>query len=229
MIKKEEEKRKAIAMRKNGKTYAEILSVIPVAKSTLTLWLHDVGMAIHQKQRITDARIAGQKRGALAKHNIRVLLQKKIINTAKAEIGKISKRELFLIGTILYWAEGSKEKEWCPGSRLVFSNMDPKMIRVFLKWLTDIAKVPKNMIGFQIYFHKDHKRRLEEVISYWQKITGFPRESLKKVYFKTNKVQTTNRKNVGDQYYGLLRVIVGRSSELVRKVAGWTKGIVEAM
>ncbi len=229
MIKKEEEKRKAIAMRKKGKTYSEILSVIPVAKSTLTLWLHNVGMAIHQKQRITDARIAGQKRGALAKHNIRVALQKKIINAAKSEIGSISKRELFLMGVILYWAEGSKEKEWYPGSRLIFSNMDPNMIRVFLKWLTDIAKVPKNMIGFQIYFHKDHKRRVEEVITYWQKVTGFPRESLEKVYFKTNKIKTTNRRNIGDQYYGLLRIIVGRSSGLVRKVAGWTEGIVEGM
>mgnify|MGYP000140241659 CR=1 FL=1 len=37
------EKEKAITMRKEGKTYSQILAVVPVAKSTLSLWLQDVG------------------------------------------------------------------------------------------------------------------------------------------------------------------------------------------
>ncbi len=40
------EKEKAIALRKQGKTYSEILAKIPVAKSTLSLWLHDVGLDV---------------------------------------------------------------------------------------------------------------------------------------------------------------------------------------
>jgi hypothetical protein len=37
MTKKTEEKRSAIALRKQGRTYAEILDVVTVAKSTLSI------------------------------------------------------------------------------------------------------------------------------------------------------------------------------------------------
>ena len=50
---KQSEKAKAIAFRKEGKTYSEILKKVPVAKSTLSLWLRDVGLSKTQKQKIT--------------------------------------------------------------------------------------------------------------------------------------------------------------------------------
>ena len=53
MIEKREEKEKAIKLRKQGKTYSEILSVVPVAKSTLAIWLQSVSLGKKQKQRIT--------------------------------------------------------------------------------------------------------------------------------------------------------------------------------
>lgn len=54
MIFKSKLKEKAVALRKEGKVYSEILKEVPVAKSTLSLWLRDVGLAKAQKQRITQ-------------------------------------------------------------------------------------------------------------------------------------------------------------------------------
>lgn len=54
MIQKIEEKKKAIELRKQGLSYREILEQIPVAKSSLSLWLRSVGLSKKQKQRLTE-------------------------------------------------------------------------------------------------------------------------------------------------------------------------------
>ncbi len=62
---KNSQKEKAIALRRKGLSYSEILKEIPVAKSTLSLWLRSVGLAKKQKQRLTEKKRLGQLRGAL--------------------------------------------------------------------------------------------------------------------------------------------------------------------
>ncbi|HEU0080526.1 MAG TPA: hypothetical protein VFQ72_00670 [Candidatus Paceibacterota bacterium] len=221
---KADEKARAIFLREQGLTYSEILKEIRVAKSTLSLWFHDVGLAEHQWQRITEKRIQGQKKGALARRNQRVRLQEEIWSKAEAEIGQLSERELWLVGIALYWAEGSKEKEWRPGARLIFSNSDPRMIRVFLLWLKKIANVPEEHISFDIYIHDNKKEELGLVRKFWSEQTGFPLSGFDRVYLKKHKIHT-KRKSVDFLYNGLLRVKIRSSSTLARKIEGWTRGI----
>lgn len=223
MIKKED-KEKAINLRKEGKTYSEILSMIPVAKSTLSIWLQSVNLSKKQKQRITQKRLDASQRGGDAKRKQRIEKQNKIFSHASLEIKNISDRELFLIGVVLYWAEGAKEKEYKPGSPFEFSNMDPKMIQLMIVWLLKVCKISKNMLIFNIFLHQSHKDRVEEVRVFWSKITGFPINSFSAVYWKRNKIMT-NRKNTEEKYHGVLKIKVKTSSILVRKIAGWSEGI----
>ena len=217
------EKELAIKLRRQGKTYSEILSVLPVAKSTLAIWLNSVQLSKKQKQRITKERLAGSRRGGEAKKKQRKEKQKVLISKAKLEIGNLSKRELFLIGVVLYWAEGSKEKEYYPGSPLRFANSDPYMVKLFLDWLHEVG-VNQNRINFDIYIHENHKYRIEEVVKYWSDITGFSK-NLFRVYFKKNILKTKRRNISPDSYFGLVRIYVKESSDLVRKINGWVKGI----
>ena len=60
---KEKLKQKAIKLRRQGKTYSEILTEVPVAKSTLSLWLREVDLSITQKQRITEKKKKSTKKG----------------------------------------------------------------------------------------------------------------------------------------------------------------------
>ncbi len=224
MISKIEEKNKAIELRKQGLSYREILEQIPVAKSSLSLWLKDVKLAKEQKQRLTDKKIAGMKRGWVARHKNRILLTERIKEEAEGEIGTIIERDLWLIGTALYWGEGSKEKESRPGIGVKFSNSDPRMIKIFLKWLFDIVHEKREKIYFEIYIHENCKNRLSQVVNYWSNCTGFSKNNFTHIYFKKNKINT-KRKNVGENYYGLLRVGVKSSSTLQRKIEGWISGI----
>ena len=112
MISKIVEKEKAIALRRQGKTYSEILAEVPVCKSTISLWLHSVNLAKHQKQRITQKRTDARLRAIATKRQQRIDRTTAIVDKAKIEIGAVTQRELWLLGTALYWAEGAKQNEW---------------------------------------------------------------------------------------------------------------------
>lgn len=217
-------KQKAIQLRRQGLTYSEIQKNISVAKSTISLWLREVGLSVPQKQRITEKRRLGQKRGAEAQRNKRIQRQSDLIRNAQNEIGSLTKRELWLIGIALYWAEGGKEKESRPGCQTSFSNSDPQMIALFIKWLKECAQVKDEDIHADLYIHESHRNNVEEVIKAWGKILNKPRSFFRAVYFKRNKIRT-KRKNVGILYIGLIRVTIRASSDLNRKITGWIKGI----
>ncbi len=219
-------KNKAIKLRKEGKTYSEILSIIPVAKSTLSEWFREVSLSKRQNQVLTERRMEARRKGGRAKHIQRLEKVEKIRTEALRDIKSISNKELWLIGIMLYWAEGTKEKEIHPGSGINFNNSDPRMIKVFVKWLNKSCGISEERIKFEIYIHENSKNDTESVRKFWSKVTGFSLDKFSKVYYKTNKVKT-NRKNVGDLYYGLLRVRVSASSTLVRKIAGWTQAIAD--
>ncbi len=224
MIPKIKERQKAIELRRKGLSYREILKHVPVAKSTLALWLQSVGLSKKQKQRLTQKRIDAALRGAAARHNNRLLLTQKIHNEAFKDIRQISQRELWLMGIMLYWAEGSKEKPERPGSGVKFTNSDPHMIKLFLKWLKEICDIKKEEIGFEIFIHENSKNNIENVVAYWSRVTKFPESYFSKIYFKKHNPKT-NRKNIGEQYYGVVQVKIKASSSLNRKIAGWIKAI----
>jgi len=228
MLENVPKKEKAIKLRKEGKTYSEILKEVFVAKSTLSEWLKDVGLSKPQFQKLTERKLAASKRGGLAKRAQRILRMQKIREEAIKDIKYISKRELWLAGIILYWAEGAKEKEYQPGSSINFNNSDPRMIKIFIKWLVESCNISKERIRCEIYIHENSKNSVEEARRYWSKVTEFPLEKFSKIYFKRTKIKT-NRKNVGNLYYGLLRVKVSASSTLLRQVAGWTEAIFKTI
>lgn len=217
-------KEKAIKLRRKGYSYSEILKEIPVAKSTLSLWLRDVGLAKRQKQRLTEKKLKAALRGAQAKKDYRIFITEDIMKKARKEIGKLSKRELWLIGTALYWAEGSKQKANDVAARVCLGNSDPEIIRIFLKWLYEIFGLTPNDIEIRLHIHEtgDEVRAKK----YWSKITEIPVSKIAKTIFKKHNIKT-NRKFDNSKYYGLLRVVVKRSTNFNRKISGWIEGICE--
>lgn len=222
MIKKEKEKEKAIELRRKGYSYSEILKQVPVAKSSLSLWLKSVGLSKRQEQRLTEKKLAAMKRGWEARHRQKVEITEQIKKEAKEEIGKISKRDLWIAGIALYWGEGAKERRHGALARL--DNSDPELIKLYLKWLLDVCGVAKKEIYFRISLHESAKDRLGEVKKYWLEVTGFPSGHFQKITWKKNKIKKKRRYNeIG--YYGLLSVGVRRSVNFNRKIQGWIEGI----
>ncbi|PIU14595.1 hypothetical protein COT20_02640 [bacterium (Candidatus Gribaldobacteria) CG08_land_8_20_14_0_20_39_15] len=222
-----QEKQKAIGLRKQGLSYNEILREVPVAKSTLSLWLRSVGLSQKQKQKLTEKKLASMRRGQEACRVKRIKITKEIKDEAIKEIGKLAERELWLISTTLYWAEGEKEKEIegrIRSGRVRLSNSDPFLIKIFLKWLTEVCRVPKTDIAFRIYLHEASRYRLSEVQRHWSKMLELPIDYFQKVSWKKDKIKT-KRKNTGENYFGSIDLYVRKSTTLYREIAGWIEGV----
>ena len=222
MILKLQEKEKAIKLRKNGLSYSEILRKVPVAKSTLSLWLRSIGLAKRQKQRLTEKKLNAMKLGWEACRQKRLRKTEEIKTKARNEIEKLSNRELWLIGAALYWAEGTKEKS--KSMAVKFSNSDPQMIKLFLEWLCKICKIAPKDIYFEIYLHETASYRKKEIQNYWLEITNFPPAQFKEIIWKKHNLNP-KRKNIGNDYHGQLRICVKKSSNFNRKITGWIEGI----
>ncbi len=221
---KENLKNKAIQLRKSGKSYSEILKNIPVAKSTLSLWLRSVNLTKRQEQKLTLKKLQACWRGGEVKKINRIQKSKEIIDQAAMEIGEMTGRDLWLAGIMLYWAEGSKQKETNVSVGVKFSNSDPKMLFFFIMWLKKFLKVSDNEIVFEIFIHESYKEKENDFISYWSKILNYPVSKFDRVYYKKHNIKT-KRKNIGENYHGQLAIIVKKSTLLNRKIIGWIEGV----
>jgi hypothetical protein len=147
-----------------------------------------------------------------------------IYSISQKEIGKVSKRELWLVGASLYWAEGSKEKPNHSGFGVKFTNSDPSMVRLFLIWLKIVCKIKDSDIKINLTIHETSKTRVVECLDFWAKSIDVSKNRFGKVYFKRNNVKTC-RQNTRNQYYGIVSITVLKSSGLLRRITGWTQGI----
>lgn len=216
-------KERVIRLRQKGLSYSEILNYVSVSHSTLSLWLRDIPLDQVHVTRLALRRRRGNMRGAQARH-IECLERSRLIRrSAIQEVKSLTKDDLRIIGAVLYWAEGSKENNDYPGSGIAFSNQDSRVIRLFLKFLIFSCDVKREDIYFELYIHSDCRDEEKEIVSYWSAKTGFPADDIK-VYYKHN-TRSNNRQNYKKIYHGVLRVRVRSSSELLRRIQGWTEGI----
>lgn len=234
-------KDKAIALRKTGLSYSEIQKRLHIPKSTLSLWLKSVQLDESLVKRLNDRRLEKAKDN-VRKRILRITKHiEEIKNSSAGDIKKISKRELWLMGIMLYWRErtaSGNETDIQNGVR--FMSSDPHLIKFFLKWLQDIGGIKNDEVKFDIFIGEDKKSSVEavkEVILYWSKITGFSRDYfLNHIYFQRNypkrRIQPGHKRRKTAvpkrSQFGFLRIRVAASSMLARQIAGWIKGIRES-
>lgn len=209
-----EEKKRAIELRIQGKTYREILSLIPnLSKSTLSGWLRNVKLTNEQEEKLRKniERITynAKVKSAWLKREEKLKRIERIFEEAEREYSLLSKNPLFLIGVILYWAEGSKKSEI-----FQFSNSDPDAIKAMIKWLTEICKIPKEEIKIRVYIHKVYAH--EKCEEFWSQITGIPLSRFYKTIYKP----TPHKLKKNPNYKGCVQIRVLKT-EFFWKVMGW--------
>lgn len=211
------DRERARALRLEGKTYKQIRAAIGVSSSTLSLWLRDLphpqpDRAAHAEhmRRVLNARRSEQREARKS--------------SAFAQIGEVSDRELLLVGTALYWAEGVKDKPYQRRELITFINSDPGMIRLFLRWL-DLVGVEESRRQYRVSIHESADLAAAE--RYWRGVVGAAQADFRKATLKRHNPKTV-RKQVGDDYHGCLTVKVLQPSALYQSVDGWWRAILEA-
>ena len=203
-------------LRRRGYSLPEISNEVGVSKTSVLRFIKDVQILPEYLSEWVG------KRGGSKK--IKLLKLKKALNKGESIVRRLTDKEQLLILCALYWAEGNKQKEHNPSTEVVFSNSDPSMIKLYLKWLEKCLGVQQDRLVFEIYIHRSHHKTIKDLTGFWSEVTGFPVSKFDRVYFKKNKIHSF-RKNRGPNYSGVLRIWVRRSTDLNRKIQGWTQGI----
>lgn len=214
----------AIDMRKHGLSYSEIRNRIHVSKSTLSYWLKNLKLTPEQIKKLNNKKVETAKANALKKISKTSGMIEKIKNSSLLDIKEISKKELWLMGIMLYWKNGNKNDL---KNGVHFSSSDPHMIKLFLKWLKETGGIKNGEIKFEIFLKNncvDKNDLKEKAASYWSDVSGFPKTDFQKNYFQKTNAGKKNRKQSSPEY-GFLRVKVAQSSMLARQIAGWIEGL----
>ncbi len=218
MNKKLLEYEQARRLRGLGHSMNEIAKMLRVSKGSVSLWVRDVIINSDQKQQLasnSQSRISIERR-----RTSRVLNEdykrNLVKNLAKNQILHVSTRELWLIGTALYWAEGGKTQ------RMVrFSNGDPDMIKIMIRYFLLVCDVPKDRLRGYIHIH-DHLD-VEAAEKYWQEISGIPKEHFYKTYRKRD--GKSKRKTLP---HGVLDIYI-QDARLFMKIQGWIEGMFDTI
>ncbi len=214
-------KEKAIELRKKGLSFSEIQKKIPVSHSSLSFWLRDIKLSKKAQSRLLKRRIDGQHKGAIGHHNVIVREEKRFREEALKEIKKMTKKDLFLLGVSLYWVEGAKSRTYRISQPVKFSNSDPLMIKIFMKWLYEIIHIKEEELVFELYLHETQK--CDNIIKFWAKQLNISKDTIR-LYYKHNKVKPNRFYYIVDSY-GVLMLRVRRSAALNRKISVWVETI----
>ena len=124
-----------------------------------------------------------------------------------------SREPMHVAGCMLYWAEGSKDR-----NTLRFSNSDPEMVRFFVTFLRSYFELADESIRITCHLFADHVERQHEIERFWLDTLGLRESSLCKsivnVYSRHSK-----RKRLNMLPYGTCRVVVSRT-RIMQRVFG---------
>jgi hypothetical protein len=200
----------AFSLRKQGKSYREISAELGVATSTLSNWFKGTDFSEAIRQELTKSAIHTSTMRLEGLNKARGDTLSALY--ARAEIEAIHEvnlhvtNPLFVTAVASYWGEGDKLNK----NQLRITNTDPVMLKIFVKFLLEICKVPKEKIRVALFIYED----LDEYTcrEYWSKqleLTEFHKTMILPSRHKTKRLP-----------HGICTIIV-TNSYLKRKMSVW--------
>ncbi|MFM2340044.1 MAG: hypothetical protein RLZZ360_680 [Candidatus Parcubacteria bacterium] len=206
-----QQKAKAIELRKRGYTYKEIQKVVPVAKSSLSLWFRDLPLSKSEKKILQQRKDDNISKGRIRAAGIALIHREeqiqRLFEETKKEFSRHCHNSLFHTGVAVYWAEGAKRS-----NQFLFVNSDESMIALMLKWLITFTGYQMHEFGFRLYIHAPYAQ--QDLESWWQHYLGVSTSQFRKTIIKPTSLGIKKRPN----YKGCLRIEVPRSSILLLKM-----------
>ncbi len=212
-------KQKAITLRKKGLSVRNIQKELKVSKSSVSIWTRDVKLTKKQLLRLYKNKLNGRIKGSFI--NAKKQQEERIRKTLELhrigmqEVGKLSKRDKFIIGIALYSGEGTKSDRNCG-----FANSDPSLIKFMAYWFREFCKVQESKLRGSLWIHENLDRIKAE--RFWSKLTKIPLKQFQKTYIVEQKRRNI-RKNIHE--YGVFSIRF-TDATIHRKIMGWIKGIL---
>ena len=217
-------KKEAITLRKGGESYSSIKKALNIkSKGTLSQWFKNLKLSEQSIKLLEKNNKLAHKRGLFIANNKRKI---KIENEnreayieGQSQIKSISKKELTLIGAALYWGEGTKSER---GSvSICFSNSDPVMISVFMRFIREILKIPEDKIRAGIHIYPSIST--DKAKKFWAQITKLPENRF--YIIRQISRASQNKRPFNILPYGTAVIKINNRQQFY-KVKGMIKGII---
>lgn len=206
------DKNRALALRREGKSYGEISKALGISKSTLSDWFrsnswsHNLSRGLSEKaKRDSSFRIRLMNEARRKKLDA---LYSEAVREAKREFSLYKNDPLFISGIAVYWGEGDKVSL----NTARISNTDPTMIELFVRFLRKFSKVEENRIRAYVLLYPDLKS--EKCENFWRSASGLRKQNFNKSITIKGRHKTRRLK------YGVCSVGVS-SSYFKRKMIAW--------
>lgn len=228
-----EVKEQALLLRRQGKTYREILSVLHtwnIPKNTLSNWCTraHISLTAAQQGRILDYQrtciYKNQLKGAewnrrqciLRKQQAKVEAETFLKHHPPSEITDL----YFLSG--LYLGEGSKRDH-----AVVFGNSNPRIIQTFLHILRTYFQLDEKKLAIRVFIRFDQDE--EKIKHFWSKITNVSITQFQKIQKDKrtkNSATYASYKGVCAIHYGdakIQRFLLEFQQQYMQHVLNWSK------
>jgi hypothetical protein len=209
-------------LRASGLGIKVIAGKLGVSSSTVSLWCRDIKLTQKQieelERRYHDPHYGRRLGYSLMQQEQRIQKTQQLFTKGIKDVGSLTKRELFISGISLYWAEGFKKD-----NLVGFSNSDPKMIKHFIKWLNLCCDISIDRIKLRLGLNQQYLDRTREIEEFWSKELTIPLKQFQKPFYQ--KVVWQKKYDHPENYHGVLRVRVTKSTDLLRIIHGWIEGL----
>jgi len=200
MLRKPKLHKKAVALRRKGLSYNEILRYVSVGQSTISRWCCNILLTKNQKERLWRKRVRNPFILNLEK---KALHRKKEANKwAKNQLEKISfdQKPLIITGIMLYWAEGTK---FTSKFTIEFTNTDPRIIKMMMEFFRKVLKIKEDKFVITVRVRRGANVNMAK--KYWSRIT-----KLSKKNFRRPEILELNKgsKSLKKYPYGMCRIVV---------------------
>jgi predicted transcriptional regulator len=209
---KQEEREEARRLRRQGMSINKIAKKLGISLSSASTWCRDIPLTEEQEEalRFSNERYEAQAKGAKA--NVDIHREKRRLYQ---EEGRQKAREgdaLHLAGCMLYWAEGSKDR-----NSIKFVNSDPSMMIVFVRFLREVFNIQDKQIKFRIVAYLDNGITVDEIKTFWLETLALDWTNLTKSRFgvQPKSSQQKGRKLI----YGVCELYVG-GTNLIQHIYG---------
>ena len=201
-------KERAIALRKEGKTYREILNELPIKprKSTISAWCQNIPMPTWYAKKIellNAVNLTKARRVSMAiqqKKHEDLLIKLKKDNQYFSNY-KYDKDALKLVLAALYLGEGAKRKSH---RGLLLGSSDPRIIMLYIKLLLLCYDINIERLRCRICYRADQDINILQ--TYWAGITGIP---LKNFYKTKADPRTIGKPTLKQDYKGVCVITCG--------------------
>ncbi|MDP2629352.1 MAG: helix-turn-helix domain-containing protein [Candidatus Harrisonbacteria bacterium] len=183
------EKAAALRLRRKGNSIKDIAVRLQVSKGSVSSWCRDILLTDKQNQTLHTKMVKmghrGRLLGAMKQKMERLKHIERLKESGKQNVGRLSKRDVMLLGIGLYLGEGRKS-----GNRAEICNSNYEIILLAVKWFKSLGMKHKDLRG-GITINRKMQKYETKIRKEWSQLTKIAEQNISKTVFIKSKQEKT--------------------------------------